>query len=1293
MKGEKAASGAGAKKTAKRSQAEVEEDLALALKFKTCRLEAARLGNNRKHFLIDNRDLIEPFCPLPSLNRLSAQPKSQQLRPTSLRNTPAYIKAKLRDYQLHGINEMLAWYGRGVGGILADEMGLGKTLQTISFLATLKHKLGVSGPHLVIAPLAVLQNWANEFDRFCPSLCYKKIYGSIKEREAVLSQDGVQRGSFDVYLTTYETVIVEEAFFSDSWHWATVTIDEGHRIKNEHAVLRAALNRVRSPFRLLLTGTPLQNSLHELWALLNYILPEVFSDSAIFDEGAAVADDNLNMSTVKKARALLDTSMMVRRMKKDVESGLRSKLQCKIYVPMTPLQTDWYRSILEKDYGKLELMSSQRLKSLLSQLFKIVNHPKQIYNRMIMDRDVERKRVATNHYQGCEFFKEKAHLYEPDIGSVAWTREQELACLTGEALVQASGKLAMLDRLLIRLKRQGSRVLLFSQYTETLDVLEEYATFRFGELGRAYLRLDGETNLMLREIGVRSFNAPGSQIFLYLISTRAGGVGLNLATADSVVLFDSSWNPQVDLQAQDRAHRIGQKKQVTVFRLITKDSMEERINQIAERKMILDQALIAKNIDIDIDGLQNEDGEAPDLGTVAMTSLLSFGASKIMNCSSNAESGIVKSAEELDLEIDLFIKKALSSSDASNGNENDNFEAVHRQPVGSLVTARRSADDDAFAPCVIIDHADSTVQVCWVDSNEDEWLRRDAALFAELGAADTESLKEMVERRLQEEFQVHETKPGRGRKAKEEQKAKEDEAKPGRRGRQKGWKKAPQAAGDEGGGDPSSPPPAPLVEATTGYRCAQHAHALKPTSSDVGVTSCGVCTKKGASRFSCIRGECRWHICASCSDAEPALADKYLSLDHVDFAMVGGPAAAGIVKLAHPDGTYDIEYMDDGENVLLATNVDASCIHPSGGDGKRSRHRKAPRRYEPVLPEKKASRKRDSESECFLCYDGGDLLECGLCPKVYHLECVGLSKVPTGTWSCPWHACTDCGRKSSMTGGMQFRCLTCPEAYCFDCFPKDQEMKGIEPPRGFVRSYELYGFDMPKKVVWRLCHRCGEVDRLRREAMERERAQMLGGAQRKAEEVRARQDQLWGAGFAARCEEQAIRYQQQCQRDFFFQQMQQQQLKQQQLKQQLQQHLPQGSPVVAPSLRESFIIAQNEEFERQLQSIQTQQQQKQEQPNYSQQQQQQQQQHQLQQQQQHQLQQQQQHQLQQQSLLQKSAVKIVPVREVPKRAAVPPPQEPFRVLSRPPTQLLVPVPPRPGSSTLTAISLADSDEE
>ncbi|KAK3260468.1 hypothetical protein CYMTET_30573 [Cymbomonas tetramitiformis] len=172
--------------------------------------------------------------------------------------------------------------------------------------------------------------------------------------------------------------------------------------------------------------------------------------------------------------------------------------------------------------------------------------------------------------------------------------EKELRSLSGEGLMSGSGKLALLDRLLLRLRAAGSRVLLFSQWTQTLDVLEEYCNFRFGRKNEVYLRLDGQTNRIARELDVRTFNAPGSTVFLYLVSTKAGGQGINLATADTVVLYDSCWNPQVDLQAQDRAHRIGQTKQVRVFRLVTESSVEERIVARAEQKMLLDALVVKK---------------------------------------------------------------------------------------------------------------------------------------------------------------------------------------------------------------------------------------------------------------------------------------------------------------------------------------------------------------------------------------------------------------------------------------------------------------------------------------------------------------------------------------------------------------------------------------------------------------------------------------------------------------------------------------------------------------------------
>jgi SWI/SNF-related matrix-associated actin-dependent regulator of chromatin subfamily A member 5 len=281
---------------------------------------------NRNDFIRQNKESFLNFCDDNKLETILNTKVSNKYPSNmdeddfvNINEAPSFLtNATLRDYQCDGCNKVNSWYLRGIGGILADEMGLGKTIQTIMFIASCKYKLGISGPHLVVTPLAVLQNWSNEFFKFCPSLTIKKLHGNSNERKSLFNNDDVINAKFDVYLTTYDVLIIEEAFFSDSFVWASITIDEGHRIKNENNKLRATLNRIKSPFRLLLTGTPLQNNLHELWALLNYILPEVFTSSLQFDEAAKISDDEVNRSFLSKARALLEDHMMLRRFKAHV---------------------------------------------------------------------------------------------------------------------------------------------------------------------------------------------------------------------------------------------------------------------------------------------------------------------------------------------------------------------------------------------------------------------------------------------------------------------------------------------------------------------------------------------------------------------------------------------------------------------------------------------------------------------------------------------------------------------------------------------------------------------------------------------------------------------------------------------------------------------------------------------------------------------------------------------------------------------------------------------------------------
>jgi SWI/SNF-related matrix-associated actin-dependent regulator of chromatin subfamily A member 5 len=289
----------------------------------------------------------------------------------------------------------------------------------------------------------------------------------------------------------------------------TLTIDEGHRLKNEASALAASLARVRTPFRLLLTGTPLQNNLTELWALLTFILPRgVLTRAAAgaFEAGACVETGELDSSAVGRARRLLGV-LMLRRVKSDVETSLLPKIEFVLKPPLTALQRSWYRAILDGDEASAvsatSLLTTTQLLGKLTQLQKVCNHPKAI--ALTADRARAAARKAEARAAGSEFIQ-LAPTSGEHLSAQARADEASLRSLRGASLIAASGKLALLDRLLRRARAAGSRVLLFSQFTLTLDVLEEYVRDAWGACGESYFRLDGSTNRIAREMDLRAFN-------------------------------------------------------------------------------------------------------------------------------------------------------------------------------------------------------------------------------------------------------------------------------------------------------------------------------------------------------------------------------------------------------------------------------------------------------------------------------------------------------------------------------------------------------------------------------------------------------------------------------------------------------------------------------------------------------------------------------------------------------------------------------------------------------------------
>ncbi|KAF4121057.1 SWI/SNF-related matrix-associated actin-dependent regulator of chromatin subfamily A member 5 [Geosmithia morbida] len=467
---------------------------------------------------------------------------------TVYRDSPPFIQGTMRDYQVAGLNWMISLHENGISGILADEMGLGKTLQTISFLGYLRHVCDITGPHLVTVPKSTLDNWKREFERWTPEVNVLVLQGSKEERQDLISERLVD-AKFDVCITSYEMVLREKSHLK-KLPWKYIIIDEAHRIKNEESSLSQVIRLFSSLNRLLITGTPLQNNLHELWALLNFLLPDVFGDSEAFDQWFSGEDQDQDRVVQQLHRIL--RPFLLRRVKSDVEKSLLPKKEVNLYLGMSDMQVKWYQKILEKDIdavngagGKRE--SKTRLLNIVMQLRKCCNHP---------------------------------YLFEGAEPGPPYT--------TDEHLIYNSGKMAVLDKLLARMKKQGSRVLIFSQMSRLLDILEDYCVFREYK----YCRIDGSTAHEDRIAAIDEYNKPGSEKFVFLLTTRAGGLGINLTTADIVVLYDSDWNPQADLQAMDRAHRIGQTKQVVVYRFVTDNAIEEKVLERAAQKLRLDQLVI-----------------------------------------------------------------------------------------------------------------------------------------------------------------------------------------------------------------------------------------------------------------------------------------------------------------------------------------------------------------------------------------------------------------------------------------------------------------------------------------------------------------------------------------------------------------------------------------------------------------------------------------------------------------------------------------------------------------------------
>ncbi|PLW48329.1 hypothetical protein PCASD_02858 [Puccinia coronata f. sp. avenae] len=570
----------------------------------------------QRRYLSVHRELFTSLLPSARHHHFNKHVHNQQddslpdgLSPCMSISQPKSLKGNLKSYQITGLSFLVHLHSNGINGILGDEMGLGKTLQTLSLLVYLKEEFpsGPNLPHLIVCPLSVLSSWGNEIKRWT-NLSFVSFHGSKMGRKSIstsLIGLGVKppgEGSPDLVVASYEAYHAEEGWFKHR-SWGYVILDEGHRIKNHESQLSQSLQTVRSVHRLILTGTPVQNNLIELWCLFHWLLPEVFTEHTRerFKTAFDLTSGSYDSQMLKSSHALLKL-FMLRRTKDSVkcELSVPAREEIDLYIPMSSCQRFWTKRLImrcdtsalkdiftgpslpkaESPTGAPDPLPAQPPTQLSQQIRYALETEESTPNsqsyRKLMNLLMQLRKVCNHPYLMPNS--------EPEPFTLA------------EHVVDASSKLVMLDKILTSELPKGKRILIFSSFTSMLDILEDFLNLRQID----YLRLDGSTPVARRNLAIRIFQQSKTMdslrshgtsspriVPIFLISTKAGGLGINLTAADTVVLYDSSWNPQVDIQAIARAHRIGQTEKVTVYRLICAESVEQQMMGRLRKKLYL----------------------------------------------------------------------------------------------------------------------------------------------------------------------------------------------------------------------------------------------------------------------------------------------------------------------------------------------------------------------------------------------------------------------------------------------------------------------------------------------------------------------------------------------------------------------------------------------------------------------------------------------------------------------------------------------------------------------------------
>ncbi|XP_028136056.1 SWI/SNF-related matrix-associated actin-dependent regulator of chromatin subfamily A containing DEAD/H box 1 homolog [Diabrotica virgifera virgifera] len=560
--------------------------------------EVIHTRNNVKHLMKKCTNLAQ------QLERAVAAGAGVKEQPSILSSS-----LKLTSYQMVGLNWLAVLYSQGVNGILADEMGLGKTVQIIAFLAHLKETGAATSTHLVIVPSSTLDNWKNEFARWCPQLRVFMYYGSQDERRQFrIDLSKGMLAEFDVILTTYTLVgnSSEERKMFRVTRMHYVIFDEAHMLKNMNTLRYENLIKINAKHRILLTGTPLQNNLLELMSLLIFVMPNIFAEKTVdlknlFQKNSKKAEDDslptFEKEQIEQAKRIMKP-FLLRRLKCDVLRDLPKKTDHVIHVPMTPTQKENYEQLVAS-YKNVNANgeNSYTGMSIMTDLRKLANHPL----LMRFHYDQEKMEEIANLLALDPGYKDTVVQYivedlmfmsDFEIHTLAMEFECLSRFLLPDEYMLASGKFIQLDKMLVELKENNHRVLIFSQYVIMLNIVQEYLRIR----NYKYMRLDGSTAVSIRQDLINEFTDDPSY-FIFLLSTRAGGLGINLTSADTVIIHDIDFNPYNDKQAEDRCHRMGQSRPVTVYRLISQGTIEEGMLEMNKEKLKLEREITADESD------------------------------------------------------------------------------------------------------------------------------------------------------------------------------------------------------------------------------------------------------------------------------------------------------------------------------------------------------------------------------------------------------------------------------------------------------------------------------------------------------------------------------------------------------------------------------------------------------------------------------------------------------------------------------------------------------------------------